>query len=188
MEKADVGRAHNLSYPRDMVGASVCLTAGTWEPGKPWHVVDYAQVIGHGEQDFQCAVDNLFAWRAHKAVGVRVVGKPQQGSTVQLHFGPTVSPCRIISASRTEGEDGTRQAVLVYGTEYGHIECGEEAFIIEMNLEGEVIGRCVAFSQHSWWLARLFSGPAGVVQRWATRRYVRGMKPRFGKYGSGRLK
>ena len=46
MEKADVGRAHILSYPRDMVGASVCLVAGTWEPGKPWHVVDYARVMG----------------------------------------------------------------------------------------------------------------------------------------------
>ena len=158
-----------LSYPRRLVGASLKLAEGTLLVDAPWYRVDYAEVIGHGEDDFQRAADNLFSWRAHRAAHVRVDGKPSAGEVVQLHFGPTVSPCRIISVERSR-----HRAVLVYGTMHGHIECGEEAFIVELSKDGEVTGRCVAFSQHSWWLARVFSGPARIVQRWATKRYVRG--------------
>ena len=89
----------DLSYPRDMVGASLKLADSTWHPDGTWTVVDYAHIIGRGE----------------------------------------------------------------------------EAFLLELNSANEVIGRCVAFSQHSWWLARLLSGPARIVQRWATKRYVQGM-------------
>ncbi|PQM75595.1 DUF1990 domain-containing protein [Corynebacterium sp. J010B-136] len=169
-----------LSYPRDMVGKSLLLADATWLPDSSWHVVDYAETIGHGEADFLKAVDNLLTWRAHRAAFVRVEeafrlgkpasGEPERGETVQLYFGPTVSPCRIIAVERSP-----RRVALVYGTMHGHIECGEEAFIIERDANDAVIGRCVAFSQHSWWLARLFSRPARVVQRWATKRYVRGM-------------
>lgn len=159
-----------LSYPRQFVGASLLLADVQWFPDRPWHVVDYAQQIGRGEADFARAVQNLLSWRAHRAACVRVEGRPEPGETVQLYFGPTASPCRIISV-----ESSPRRVVLVYGTMHGHIECGEEAFIIDLNSDDEVIGRCVAFSQHSWWLARVFSAPARIVQRWATKCYVRGM-------------
>ncbi|MEY8576992.1 DUF1990 domain-containing protein [Corynebacteriaceae bacterium 6-324] len=159
-----------LSYPHKLVGASLLLADAKWYPDDSWHVVDYARSIGRGEEDFARAVENLVSWRAHRSAFVRVDGSPEPGETVQLYFGPTVSPCRIISVERSP-----RRVALVYGTMYGHIECGEEAFIIELNSENDVIGRCVAFSQHSWWLARLFKGPARIVQRWATKQYVRGM-------------
>lgn len=159
-----------LSYPRQLVGKSLLLANAQWRPDDSWHVVDYSRTIGRGEDDFARAVDNLLSWRAHRAACVRVKGEPEPGETVQLYFGPTVSPCRIISVERSP-----RRVDLIYGTMHGHIECGEEAFIIELDSDDEVIGRCVAFSQHSWWLARLFSGPARIVQRWATKRYVRGM-------------
>jgi len=162
----------DLSYPRHMVGASLALVDATWTPDSTWHVVDYSDKIGHGEADFSQAVDNLLSWRAHRAARVRVKGEPTVGETVQLYFGLTVSPCRIISVERSP-----QRVALVYGTMYGHIECGEEAFIIERNSADDVIGRCVAFSRHSWWLARVFSTPARYVQWWATRRYVRGMAP-----------
>ena len=160
----------DLSYPRDMVGASLKLADSTWHPDGSWTVVDYAHIIGRGEDDFLRAVDNLLTWRAHRSAAVCVRGKPVIGETVQLYFGPTVSPCRIIAV-----EHSPRRVALVYGTVHGHIERGEEAFLLELNSANEVIGRCVAFSQHSWWLARLLSGPARIVQRWATKRYVRGM-------------
>ena len=140
----------DLSYPRDMVGASLKLAESAWHPDGSWTVVDYAQIIGRGEHDFLRAVDNLLTWRAHRSAAVCVRGEPVIGETVQLYFGPTVSPCRIIAV-----EHGPRRVALVYGTVHGHIERGEEAFLLELNSANEVIGRCVAFSQHSWWLARL---------------------------------
>lgn len=124
-----------LSYPRQLVGKSLLLANAQWRPDDSWHVVDYSRTIGRGEDDFARAVDNLLSWRAHRAACVRVKGEPEPGETVQLYFGPTVSPCRIISVKRSP-----RRVDLIYGTMHGHIECGEEAFIIELDSDDEVIG------------------------------------------------
>ena len=147
-----------LSYPRRLVGASLKLAEGTLLVDAPWHRVDYSEVIGYGEDDFQRAADNLFSWRAHRAAHVRVDGKPSAGEAVQLHFGPTVSPCRIISVERSR-----HRAVLVYGTMHGHIECGEEAFIVEQGKGG-------VKSPDAAWLFRNIHGgwPEYLVDRHAS--------------------
>lgn len=138
-----------------------------------WHVTEYSEVLGHGEACYRAAAYRLFSWRAHWEAGVGVT-QHNDGSheIVNVHFGPTSSPCLILHRSQT-----ARRAALVYGTLPGHVERGEEAFIVEMSESGEVTGRCLAFSQHAWWLAKLGAPVARGVQLAITRRYVRGMVP-----------
>lgn len=140
-----------------------------------WHLVDHAQTIGHGEKDFLAASHRLHSWRAHAHARVGVEEEGGRGTAqevVRLHFGPTTSPCRILYREQT-----ARRTVMVYGTLPGHVECGEEAFIIELGQDGTVTARCVAFSKHAWWLAKLGAPVARWVQAYETRRYVDGMRP-----------
>ncbi|WIM72429.1 DUF1990 family protein [Corynebacterium suedekumii] len=74
----------------------------------------------------------------------------EEGRLVRLSVGPTLSPCLILHEETTP-----TRTVLVYGTLPGHVECGEEAFIVSMAENGQVSGRCVAFSR-----ARLVAGSA----------------------------
>ncbi|QNH96009.1 DUF1990 family protein [Corynebacterium anserum] len=99
--------------------------------------------------------------------------QPRVGDVIVLRFGLTSNPCRILHL-----EKSTTRTVLVYGTLSGHIERGEEAFIIERQEDGSVTGRCLAFSQHAWWLAKAGAPIARWVQKRETRLYVDGMRPR----------
>ena len=89
---------------------------------------------------------------------------------VWLRVGSTLSPCRILHMERAP-----RRTVLVYGTLPGHVECGEEAFLIEHRADGSVVGRCVAFSRPDRWFARLAPHLAAAAQSLITRRYLAGM-------------
>ncbi|RNE49175.1 DUF1990 domain-containing protein [Corynebacterium alimapuense] len=164
----------SLTYPDHLKLVTLGLAKGQ-APSEfglddSWAITDHSAVLGHGTECFSAAATRLTDWRAHEHAGVKV---SREGLLVRLTFGPTMSPCLILHEESTPDRH-----VLVYGTLPGHVECGEEAFIIDLADSGEVTGRCVAFSQHSWWLARLGSPVAHAVQKWATRRYVEGMRPK----------
>ena len=91
---------------------------------------------------------------------------------VRIRFAGTTSPCLILRADTRE-----RETRLVYGTLPGHVECGEEAFSVEVGDDGVVRGRIVAFSVHAWWLAKLGAPVARAVQTLITRRYLEGLIP-----------
>ena len=156
-----------LTYPEFLRLATLRLAAGEDVPiDDSWRVLEESLVL---DQDFDVAADSLFSFAAHRRAGVRVAGVARTGEVVQLRLGPLASPCLILVAERSAD-----RAVLVYGTLPGHVERGEEAFIIE-RVGSQVVGRSVAFSQHAWWLARLAAPFARMVQTWVTRRYLRGM-------------
>ncbi|WP_290215978.1 DUF1990 domain-containing protein [Corynebacterium atrinae] len=160
----------SLTYPDHLQLATLALADGLPSGvDDSWHLTDCSAVLGTGESVFAAASISLVTWRAHARAGVRVC---QDGPLVRLQFGPTLSPCLILFEERTP-----TRTVIVYGTLPGHVECGEEAFIVEMAEDGTVTGRCVAFSRHAWWLARLGAPVARAVQRWVTARYVDGMRP-----------
>ena len=181
-------RPAELTYPASLRLLTLDVARGLSFPDAAlppsWNHTDYREVIGHGEQEFRAAAYRLLSWRAHFSAGVRVsmerngfvegssVGGAAVGDKVCVHFGPTRSPCLVIHRELTP-----TRAVVIYGTLPGHVERGEEAFIVEMDSQGVVTGRCVAFSQHAWWLAKLGSPVARLTQLWITRRYVRGMRP-----------
>lgn len=164
---------NSLTYPEHLQLASLALADGTPPAelgiGPEWTIVDHSEVLGRGSGCLAAAGERLLDWRAHAHARVRV---NREGRLVRLSFGPTLSPCLILAEERTP-----TRTVLVYGTLPGHVECGEEAFIVSMAEDGTVTGRCVAFSRHAWWLARVGAPVARLVQRVVTRGYVAGMRP-----------
>lgn len=162
------------SYPAELRLASLALAAGT-SPSElgldsAWRIVDEARVLGIGEECFQRASAALLEFRAHRHAGVRVRRDEAEPDVVWLRVGPTLSPCRILHVKRTP-----QRTALVYGTLPGHVERGEEAFLIELQDDGTVVGRCVAFSQPDRWFARLAPRLAAAAQSLITRRYLAGM-------------
>lgn len=164
--------AEHLTYPDRLQGASLSMAQGHSprelgiEPR--WHIVHESITLGSTKRDFDRAADNLLSFRAHAHAGVKVVAG--EGGIVTLRFMGTSSPCLILRRERSE-----HSAYLVYGTLPGHVECGEEAFVVQRGADGEVVGRCVAFSRPAWWAARLAPAVARMVQHEVTRRYLRGM-------------
>ncbi|QGU07453.1 hypothetical protein COCCU_07600 [Corynebacterium occultum] len=160
-----------LTYPTFLRGASLKLAAGIdpVELGlEGWQITDRSLVLGRGRNCFEQASQRLFDWRAHAHAGVKV---QRSGQVVELKFGPTLSPCLILVEER-----GAEQSLLMYGTLPGHVENGEEAFLITLEPSGEVRARCVAFSKPAWFWARLGKPVARVVQLAVTDAYLRGMR------------
>lgn len=155
-----------------MRGASLRLAAGESPAAlglDGWQITDCSLVLGHGREDFIRATDRLLTWRAHAHARVHA---SRSGDTVTLRIGPTSSPCRILREKRTS--DAT---VLVYGTLPGHVENGEEAFLIGLAHDGTVTGRCVAFSRPARCWARLGAPVTRLAQLTVTAAYLRGMRP-----------
>ncbi|MGP6173147.1 DUF1990 domain-containing protein [Corynebacterium sp. A21] len=162
----------NLSYPAHLRGLSLRLAAGETpvELGlQGWQITDRSLLLGHGRDCFEQATERLLSWRAHAHAHVRV---HQEGQVLRLRFGPTLSPCLILREERSP-----ERTLLMYGTMPGHVERGEEAFLISRSPQGEVIARCVAFSQPDWFWARLGRPVARLVQLAVTGAYLRGMRP-----------
>ncbi|MDO5511109.1 DUF1990 domain-containing protein [Corynebacterium sp.] len=166
-----ITRGH-LSYPAHLQLATLQLARGR-SPRElglhRWTVTDHTVTLGRGAEVFEAASERLLTWQAHAHARVRV---QRLGPLVRLRFGPTTSSCLIIHE-----EKSPTRTLLVYGTLPAHVESGEEAFLIEQAPDGTVTGRIIAFSRHSWWLAKWGGPVARAVQRWATRRYAAGMRP-----------
>lgn len=164
----------STSYSKRLHLASLALADGASREelglGATWRIVDEARVLGTGEKCFTRASAALLEFRAHRHAGVRVRHDEAESDVVWLRVGPTLSPCRILHVERTP-----QRTALVYGTLPGHVERGEEAFLIELQDDGTVIGRCVAFSQPDRWFARLAPHLAAAAQSLITRRYLAGM-------------
>ncbi len=102
------------------------------EPPLGYRHDDDTRVIGHGADAFARAVEGLRQWRAHHAVGIRLLT-----SAPGLHEGVTVvmalpcfgvfafAACRVVAVVDEPNRFG-----FVYGTLRSHPERGEEAFVV----------------------------------------------------------
>lgn len=161
-----------LTYPAHLRGVSRKLAAGQspTELGlSGWQITDRRLVLGSGPDCFTQASARLLGWRAHAHARVHAT---RTGDVVSLKTGPIRSRCLILTE-----EHGRNRTTLVYGTLPGHVERGEEAFLIEIDPDGTVTGRCVAFSRPAWIWARLGAPVARLVQVAITDAYLRGMRP-----------
>ena len=71
-----------------------------------------------------------------------------------------VNACRIVY--RLDGHDASRRYGFAYGTLPGHVEQGEERFMVEWDQEDNVWYDLRAFSRPRYWLVRLgYPSPAG---------------------------
>lgn len=64
---------------------------------------------------------------------------------------------------------------FAYGTLPGHPECGEQSFVVTRDETGAVWFTIRAFSRPARWFSRLGAPVTRVLQRLATRRYLRAL-------------
>ena len=157
-----------LSYPRPLHGKSENLLNSNGEAIKGWQITDRKLALGSGEECFQTAVHRLFSWEAHQHAGITVT---ESDSIVELKFWGIRSYCRILKSHQ-----GSRRAVLIYGTLQKHVERGEEAFEITMADNGQVTAHIVAFSKPAKWWAKLANPVVRWVQLRITDKYLEGLK------------
>ncbi|BCB32302.1 DUF1990 family protein [Corynebacterium glutamicum] len=157
-----------LSYPESLHGTSEDLLNSNGEAIKGWQITDRKLVLGYGEEYFQNAVQQLFSWKAHQHAGITVT---ESDSIVELKFWGIRSYCRVLKSHQ-----GSRRAILIYGTLEKHVERGEEAFEITMADNGQVTAHIVAFSKPAKWWAKLANPVVRWVQLRITDKYLEGLK------------
>lgn len=81
-----------------------------------------------------------------------------------------LNSCRIVYVIDDEHQFG-----FAYGTLPGHVECGEELFIVERDEGGRVRYRLRAFSRPRFWMARLAYPIARAYQRKFVRESMQSM-------------
>lgn len=133
----------------------------------------YRVRLGDGPEVFAAAGAALLDWRMHRGVGVRPRADadraaPGVGVLVHLGVGPLTltAPCAVVWA-----EDGPDRAGFGYGTLPGHPECGEEAFLVELDrADGAVWFTVTAFSRPAVRYVRALGPLVPVFQRLYARR------------------
>ncbi|OKX91913.1 hypothetical protein AUP72_07480 [Corynebacterium glutamicum] len=157
-----------MSYPESLHGTSEDLLIGNAKASKGWQITDRKLALGRGEECFQTAVHHLFSWKAHQHAGITVT---ESDSIVELKFWSIRSFCRVLKSHQ-----GSRRAILIYGTLEKHVERGEEAFEITIADNDQVTAHIVAFSKPAKWWAKL----ANLLVRWVqlriTDKYLEGLK------------
>jgi uncharacterized protein (UPF0548 family) len=138
----------------------------------------YAAELGRGQPVFERAVAGVQTWRTHRVLGVRVFPDTERivpGTHVVVTLGSSVlalaAPCRVVGVVDESDRWG-----FAYGTLPGHPEQGEEAFVVSMAADETVQLEIVALSRPGAALVRL-AGPVGpLVQRAATKAYLRALR------------
>lgn len=161
-----MGRSQSLSY--EGVGGSI---NGVHQSGYHWHSSELTVVA-----EWELARSAICQWAGHRSVGgVLAPRVPPLSRGETLAFGIRVlgiwatGVCRIADVIDTEREFG-----FSYGTLPHHPERGEELFAVTDNGDGTVTFRVAAFSKPAGLVTRLI-GPLGrLIQRFMTRRYLKG--------------
>jgi uncharacterized protein (UPF0548 family) len=138
----------------------------------------YTATLGNGEDTFQRAAEGLRTWQAHRLPFVHVVpadAEIRPGVTVVVVLGPrwlaVAAPCRIVAVVKEPSRWG-----FAYGSLPGHPEQGEEAFIVSITEDGNVVFEVTAFSRPADALLRL-SGPLGrALQQVGSGGYLRALR------------
>ncbi|MGB9376382.1 MAG: DUF1990 domain-containing protein [Mycobacteriales bacterium] len=153
----------------------VGATAGELPAG--FRHVRRSHLLGHGRARFEQAALQVMTWQLHRGAGLDVEASAPvavTGVVVRsgLRLGPIrfVVPCRVVM---TVDEPTVRG--FAYGTLPGHPASGEERFTVTLEDDGRVVLNVVAFSRPAFWLMRLGSPVANLVQRRITTRYLRAL-------------
>lgn len=138
--------------------------------------------VGHGKTAFDVATEAVMTFRMIRE-GARVTASADRaapGVRIVSRFGlgglRIAAPCRVVWTVVEERRRG-----FGYGTVAGHPVRGEEAFIVELDADGDVWFTLRSFSLPAAWYTRLAGPLLPLLQRlfavWCTatlRRLVRG--------------
>lgn len=167
------GREAEVTY--DHVGST--LAPERWPDRRPHR---RQRVLGLGPEDFAAAVERLRAWAPQHHLGAELhpASPPvAEGTTVlvELRKGPVavVAPTRVVSVVDEPG----RRFGFAYGTLPGHVEKGEESFLVELqgdpdDPEAPVVGTVCVDAALGTLAAKLGAPVVYFVQRWAVGRYL----------------
>lgn len=126
------------------------------------YTVDHNRVqLGHGVAVYQQACTALAQWEMFKLGWIQLCWPTPitVGATVgvlaQVLGGHILNACRIVYTVDEEGATGARFG-FAYGTLPGHVERGEERFLVEWRRQDDTVWYDIlAFSQPKHWLVRL---------------------------------
>lgn len=150
----------------------VGATAGELPAG--FHHLRRSQVIGHGQERFEWAAEQVMTWQVQRGAGLEVTASADRAALgvvvlSALRLGPlrVVVPCKVVAVVDEPTAKG-----FAYGTLSGHPERGEERFTVTLEDDGRVVLHIVAFSRPATWVARLGAPIAARIQRRTTARYL----------------
>ncbi len=113
--------------------------------------------IGHGDTDFLTAKRAIQSWKMFPKGWTVILPEDapvREGETIAMFArafgGWWRNSCRIVYII-----DEPRRYGFAYGTLPGHIEKGEELFLVEQDTNGDVWYAITAFSQPHHWLAKI---------------------------------
>ncbi len=125
------------------------------------------EALGRGERVFHAAREAIRTWAMFPAPLATIepkgipIAEGEVAGVVMRVFGLWfLSAARIVYVI-----DEPRRFGFAYGTLPGHVEAGEERFLIEWMPDDTVVYTIVAFSQPRYWLARLGRPIARRLQR-----------------------
>jgi uncharacterized protein (UPF0548 family) len=132
-----------------------------------FHHLQVERRLGSGDAVYARAAQALMTYAPQRGIGLRPVATaPRAAVGVDLLSRLVVAPvpCRVVWVVEEPHRTG-----FGYGTLEGHVESGEEGFLIERR--GEAVYAVVrAYSRPAWRAARL----AGPLLRWGQRAAAQG--------------
>lgn len=138
--------------------------------------------LGRGERVFMVAREAIRRWEMFppplatiEPKGIPIAEGEVAGVVMRVFGLWFLSAARIVYVI-----DEPRRFGFAYGTLPGHVEAGEERFLVEWLPDDTVVYTIVAFSQPRYWLARLGKPIARRLQR----RFVRLSKRRMRELAS----
>lgn len=141
---------------------------GTQTPFPTAYDHDHNRVqIGEGQADFMLAKRLIMEWKMFALPWVRLYSGDQsieEGKTVSVLFRLFglwwFNSCRIVYTIDTPTRFG-----FAYGTLEGHVEKGEERFMVEIEEDGKVWYSITAFSRPNIWVTKIAYPIARMFQK-----------------------
>ncbi len=141
-----------FSYP------SVGAIQGPTPPG--FLAIQNRVLLGSGQETFMAACEAIRHWRMFPRPWTEPIPPDTpllSGDDVAILarcYGLWwLNACRIVSL--IEQSQPTQRFGFIYGTLSGHMECGEELFMVERDRQGQVWYEVASFSRPGHWLTRL---------------------------------
>jgi uncharacterized protein (UPF0548 family) len=138
-----------------------------------YHHLRVQRRLGAGGAAYRAAGDALMTYAPQRGLGLRpraTTPRAEVGTDVLSRLGPLSIPCRIVWAVEEPGWCGWG-----YGTLEGHVESGEEGFVVERRGD-EVWAVVRAYSRPASRLARLGGPLTWRLQRLAAHGYLRALQ------------
>ncbi len=129
--------------------------------------------LGRGQDVFDRAVDCFRSLGAAGAAGVVWPADATVEVGTTLLVAAAIGPLTVVAVNRVVGVvDEPDRWGFAYGTLPGHIEMGEEAFVVERRADGTVVARITARSRTALPAADLLQRVLVPIQRRYAERYL----------------